>query len=128
MKKLHPTPEINPETEIFWQAANEERLLLKRCVETGKAFHPPRTFSPFSGLAKTEWIEASGNGTVYSFSVTMRNNIPHCIAYIELDEGPIILSILIECDFEQISIGQKVCVAFASCVNGQKVPVFTSVI
>ena len=118
-------PEVNPETAPFWDAANDDKLMLKRCLDTGKAFYPPRTLSPFTGSAQTEWLEASGTGTVYSFSVSKRTEVPQCIAYIELTEGPIILSALTECDFDTVQIGQSVRVAFTPGPNGQKVPLFT---
>jgi len=86
------SPEPNVETAAYWEAANEGRLILKRCVKTGKAFHPPRSHSPFTGLADTDWIDASGTGTLYSFSVLRRKDSEHCIAYVELTEGPIIMS------------------------------------
>ncbi len=121
------SPEPNAETAPFWAAANENRLLLKRCLGTGKPFHPPRTISPFTGLAQTEWMEASGRGTVYSFSVSARRGPPHCIAYVTLDEGPIILSALVDCDLDTVRIGQSVRVVFVESANGQRVPMFTPV-
>lgn len=122
--QLPPAPEPNPETVVFWEAANEGRLLLKRCLGSGKAFHPPRTISPFTGHAETEWIEAGGTGTVYSFSVTRRHGSTHCIAYVELAEGPIILSALTDCDFDEVRIGRPVRVVFVPSTSGQLIPMF----
>lgn len=122
---LPPAPQPNAETAAFWAAANEDRLLLKRCLHTAKAFHPPRTHSPFTGLTQTEWIEASGTGTVYSFSVSERQGSPHCIAYITLAEGPTVLSRVIDCDLSALRIGQAVRVVFVPSASGQKVPMFT---
>jgi len=45
------------EVQTFWDAAARGVLLLKRCIETGKCFHYPREFSPFTG-GPTEWVEA----------------------------------------------------------------------
>lgn len=122
---LPPAPEPNAETATFWDAANESRLLLKRCLGTGRAFHPPRTISPFTGLTQTEWIEASGAGTVYSFSVSTLQETQHCIAYVTLAEGPIVLSCVIGCDLSALRIGQPVHVVFVPSASGQKVPMFT---
>jgi uncharacterized OB-fold protein len=123
--QLPPSPEPNAETLPYWTAANEGRLLLKRCLGTGKTFYPPRTISPFTGLAETDWIEASGAGTVYSFSTLVRQSIPQCIAYIRLEEGPIILSNLIDCDPDSVYIGQPVRVTFVASASGQQIPMFT---
>jgi uncharacterized protein len=122
--QLPISPEPNAETLPYWAAANEDRLLLKRCLGTGKTFYPPRTISPFTGLAETDWIEASGAGTVYSFSTLVRQGAALCIAYITLEEGPIILSNLVDCDPDSVYIGQPVRVTFVVSVSGQKIPMF----
>ncbi len=118
-------PEPNADTAPYWEAANESRFILKRCLGTEKTFHPPRDHSPFTGLAETDWLEASGTGTLYSFSVSKRQGLDHCIAYVELTEGPIILSALTQCDFDSLEIGQPVHVVFVASENGQMVPMFT---
>lgn len=130
MSELHmaASPDVSPETADYWHAANDGHLLLRRCKGTGQAFHYPRTVSPFTGQPDTDWIEASGRGTVYSYSVSTRQGAPHCIAYITLEEGPTVLSNLVNCDFAQVRIGQPVQVLFASTPNGQRVPVFTTTV
>jgi len=124
-ERIPPSPDITSETAPYWQAANEGRLLLRRCKKTGKAYHYPREHSPFVGGLDTEWIPASGLGRIYSFSVQVRARPAYCIAYIELDEGPIMLSNLVQADFAALRIGQRVQVVFVASENGQKVPMFT---
>lgn len=123
---LPTSPERTAETAEFWDAANDRRLIVKRCPGTGQAFHPPRSISPFTGLAGTEWVEAKGTGTLYSFSVTRRHGTAHCLAYVQLAEGPIILSALVDCDFDKLAIGQAVCVTFKPSQDGQLVPMFVA--
>lgn len=118
------SPQIWPETAPYWDAANAGRLLLRRCLDTGRAYHYPRPHSPFTGSANTEWMEASGKGTVYSFSVLPRAQPPYCIAYVELAEGPIMLSNLLTDDFASLRIGQPVQVRFVASADGQLVPMF----
>ncbi|WP_217703169.1 Zn-ribbon domain-containing OB-fold protein [Celeribacter sp. HF31] len=120
-------PEPTAETAAYWDAADEGRLVLKRCLGTGKAFHPPRKISPFTGRDDTDWIEAEGTGEVYALSVSTRQGAEHCIAYIALTEGPIILSALTRCDLSAAKIGQRVRVVFEPCANGRRVPMFTTV-
>lgn len=123
-ERIPLSPQIWPETTPYWEAANEGRLLLRRCLDTGRAYHYPRLHSPFTGSSNTEWIAASGKGTVYSFSVLPRAQPPYCIAYVELDEGPIMLSNLLAQDFASLRIGQAVQVRFVASANGQMVPMF----
>lgn len=122
--RIPTSPQPWPETQTFWDAANEERLVIQRCLDTGKAFFYPRAYSPFSGRDHWEWFEACGKGTIYSFSVLPRTTPAYCIAYVELEEGPIMLTNLMADDFNQVDIGQSVRVAFIASENGQKVPVF----
>lgn len=122
--RIPPSPQIWPETAAYWDAANEGRLLLRRCLDTGRAYHYPRPHSPFTGSDHTEWMQASGKGTVYSLSVLPRAQPPYCIAYVELAEGPIMLSNLLADDLAGLRIGQPVQVRFVASANGQMVPMF----
>jgi len=81
------SPHITPESAPFWAAANQDQLLLRRCLDTGKAYYYPRDHSPFTGSTATDWIVASGGATLHSFSYSGRADDVHCIAYVTLDEG-----------------------------------------
>lgn len=120
-------PQITPESAPFWDAANQGKLLLRRCLDTGKPYYYPRDHSPFTGSTSTDWIVASGDATLYSFSYSRREDHVHCIAYVTLNEGPTILS-AIDCeDPQQLRIGQRLKVAFYTCETGQNVPIFLPV-
>lgn len=122
---MHLTsPHITLENAPFWEAANHDQLLLRRCLETGKPYFYPRDHSPFTGSNATDWIVASGDATLYSFSYSGQKDEAYCIAYVTLDEGPTLLSV-IQCDDPQrLLIGQRLKVSFVPTPNGQKVPAF----
>jgi hypothetical protein len=119
-----PVPEQNPETEEFWKATTEGRLLLLRCEECGVVIWYPRPLCPDCGGTSVAWIEGSGRGTVYSFSVVYRSAgsyqsaVPYVVAYVELTEGPRVLTNIVGCDPEQVYIGQPVRVVF--CDTGDR--------
>jgi len=126
-----PTPEASPETAEFWAATSEDRLLLRHCTDCDATFHPPRRICPECHGDATEWIEASGEGTIYTFSV-MRQNfgpfgeaVPYVLAYVELDEGPRILTNVVGVDVDEVEIGQRVTIAFDDTGEGPKLPRFT---
>ena len=121
------TADTNPETKPYWDAANEGKLLLTRCKDTGKVFSYPRGVSPFTLSTNVEWFEASGNGVIYSFSTMERANPPYTIAYVTLDEGTTIMTGITDTDSSKLQIGQKVKVVFKASETGQKVPFFTPV-
>ena len=43
------SPQPNPETQKFWDAAKDGKLLIMRCKDTGKPSYYPRARSPFTG-------------------------------------------------------------------------------
>ena len=103
-----PIPAITQETEVYWQAASEARLLLKRCTACGEAHHYPRSRCPFCFSPDTVWEQACGRGTVYSFSVMRRAQVPYAIAYVTLEEGPTLMTNIVDCALDDIAIGQQV--------------------
>lgn len=117
-------PVPNPETEPFWQAAAEGRFILRACAACGRAHWYPRAICPFCFSDRTEWRPASGRGTIYSFSVMRRAPVPFAIAYVALEEGPVMMTNLVECDLDALAIGQAVAVVFRPTEGGPQVPMF----
>jgi uncharacterized OB-fold protein len=122
-KLTAPVP--NPETEAFWKAAEQGRLLIGRCRDTGKAYFFPRALSPFTLSNNIECIEASGRGTIYSFSYMARAPEPFAIAYVELEEGPMVLTNIVDCDSDALRIGMSVRLVFKPSDGGPPAPMFT---
>jgi len=114
-----------PETTPYWEAAAQQKLLVKQCTACDEYHFYPRVLCPFCFSDKTEWREATGTGTIYSFSVTRRAEVPYAIAYVALVEGPIMLSNIVDCALDAIRIGQAVRVVFKASESGQLVPMFT---
>lgn len=127
-QRVPPAPVPDPSTRGFWQAAREGKLLIGRNTKTGKVHYPPRPVCPFDDEGEVEYVPASGEGTIYTFSI-MRAKIPYVIAYVELAEGPRIMTNIVGCDFGALRIGQKVRVTFVPSEgeDAQPVPMFTPV-
>ena len=120
-------PPVNPETQSFWDATAEDKLLIKKCTACGEVHFYPRTYCPFCFSDKTEWLEASGSGTLYTYSVMRRAPVPYAIAYVTLAEGPTIMTNIVDCDLNAIKIGQAVRLVFKPSEGGQQVPMFAPV-
>jgi uncharacterized OB-fold protein len=116
-----------PETEPYWEAARQGKLLLKRCGACGAYHFYPRAICPFCFSDRTEWREAAGTGTIYSFSVMRRAEVPYAIAYVTLAEGPTMMSNIVDSDLDTIRIGQHVRLVLKPAENAQPVPMFTVV-
>lgn len=125
-----PPPPVTVETQPFWDASAEGRLVLPRCQRCSTVIWYPRSFCPECHSDGVDWFEASGRGTVYSFSIVrkgdgpFREASPYVLAYVELEEGPRLLTNIVDCDPEAVAIDQAVEVVFADTGKGTAVPRF----
>jgi len=112
--KPRPAPTPEPEAAPFWSAALEGRLVVQRCSSCGHAqLYPCVRCVRCHG--EVEFVEASGKGTVYSFTVIRQNYtrpfrdwMPYVVALVDLAEGPRVMTNVVGCDPEEVSIGMAV--------------------
>ena len=97
-----PLPKPTPDTQPFWDAVKRHQLLLPKCKACGQLHYFPRPFCPYCFSWDLDWIQCSGNGKLYSYVINHRpapgfeEETPYVIAVVELDEGPRMLSNLID--------------------------------
>jgi uncharacterized OB-fold protein len=121
-------PVLNPGDEPYFAAAAEGKLLVKHCNACKQTHHYPRALCPFCWSTDVGWTNTTGTGTLYTFSVTRRGTrTPYCIAYVTLDEGPTILTNIVDTDLDGVRIGQRVKVVFKQSDGGFLIPMFTPV-
>ena len=118
-----PAPLVNAENKPYFDAAAQGRLMVKRCTACAEFHFYPRTLCPFC-FGATEWHEAAGTGTIYSFTV-MRAGGTFAAAYVTLQEGVTLLSNIVDCDLAALRIGQEVRVVFRPTEDDVMVPMFT---
>ncbi|MDE0815938.1 MAG: Zn-ribbon domain-containing OB-fold protein [Alphaproteobacteria bacterium] len=115
-----PTP-MTPEAKPYWDGLKDEKLMLPKCGDCKKAFFYPRIACPHCHSRNIGWEQASGKGVLYSFEIAYRSlnpafkiEPPYVLAMIELEEGPRIMSNLIniEADPAVVKIGAPVEVVF----------------
>src|ERR1700729_3981409 len=116
-RKLAP-PVITVEGKTFFDAARQGRFLIPVCTACDRAHWYPRIICPFCASDKVEWREASGRGTIYTFSVMRRVKEPYIIAHVTLAEGPTMLTNIVDCDADKGRIGQPVILVFQDTGNG----------
>jgi uncharacterized OB-fold protein len=125
-----PAPPVNAETKPYWDATVQGKLLLPRCTVCRIVIWYPRLFCPECGSRNVEWMEASGRGSIYSFTVNRRGTgdyqgiSAYVLAYVELDEGPRVLTNIVDCDPESVAVGQAVEVVFHDTGHGTALPRF----
>jgi uncharacterized protein len=127
-----PTP-MTPEAKPYWDGLKDEKLMLPKCGDCNKSFFYPRVACPHCHSRNIGWEQASGKGVLYSFEIAYRSlnpafkiEPPYVLAMIELEEGPRIMSNLIniEADPAVVKIGTPVEVVFEKQNDDVTIPLF----
>jgi uncharacterized protein len=125
-----PAPPVTPETREFWAATAAGRLLLKRCLDCASVIWYPRVICPDCSSLRTEWFAASGSGRIYSYTVNYRgegayqDSAPFVLAYVELEEGPRIMTNITGAEATALAVGLPVEVVFSDTGAGSALPRF----
>jgi uncharacterized OB-fold protein len=128
--KARPAPRPDEESAPYWSATLEKQLLVQRCETCGHHQLYARPHCLVCRSAVT-WVEASGRGTVYSYTVirqnpsrSFRHLIPFVVALVDLEEGPRLMTNIVGCEPEAVSIGAPVRVRFESVSDQAALPLF----
>lgn len=126
-----PIPTPSELAKPFWDGTKEGKLMLPRCQACNRVHWYPRFICPFCHSDEIDWIEASGEGTLYTFAVQYRAfgpwaaETPFVTAYVDLKEGDRMLTVLRGVDPEHpesIRIGSKVKVEFEPASDDVHIP------
>ncbi len=116
----HPRPWASWETRGYWQGCGRSELVLQRCRDCNTVQHRPRAVCVSCLSGEIEHFVASGRGSVYTFTVTHQNQAPgfreacpYVLAYVELEEGPRMMTNIVGCEPEEVRIAMPVVVDFA---------------
>ncbi|MCQ4080691.1 Zn-ribbon domain-containing OB-fold protein [Streptomyces sp. RB6PN25] len=124
-------PDIDAFTRPYWDAAADGRLLIRRCGACGAAHHYPREFCPRCWSEDVAWEEASGRAALYTWSVVHlndlaphRDRVPYVAAVVDLDEGPRMMTEIVDCAGSDLRVGMPLRVLFRAEAGAPAVPVF----
>mgnify|MGYP000867393104 CR=1 FL=1 len=102
---VKPLPTPDADSQAYWDALKEGRLLLQHCRACGHKQVYQQAICRQCGAEELVPEQASGRGTVHSFSVVHRapgpafkQDTPYAVLLVELEEGPRIISSLIDAD------------------------------
>jgi uncharacterized protein len=128
--KPRPAPILDDEWRPYWAATVEGRLVVQRCQSCGHHQLYARAHCLVCRSA-VSWVNASGKGTVYSFTVirqnpsrSFRHLLPFVVALVDLDEGPRLMTNIVGCDPADVNIGASVQVRFEPVSDVASLPVF----
>ncbi|RAV03964.1 Zn-ribbon domain-containing OB-fold protein [Mycolicibacter senuensis] len=121
---------VNKDTEPFWAAAKQRRLVAPQCGDCGTFRLPPTPFCPQCRSKVVNWIDLSGKATVYSFAVVHgfpgMPDLTLVAAVVDLPDAPgaRLVSNVVDIAPEEVSIGMRLRVDFASISDGWMLPIF----
>lgn len=131
---VKPTPVVNSWTKPFWEAARQEKFIIQQCADCQKYVFYPRICCPHCFSDHLDWVEPSGKGTIYSFSVVTNNapsafaqDMPYVVAIVRLDEGVQMLTNIVQCDLDKIHCDMRVEVVFEKLNDEFNLPKFRPV-
>jgi uncharacterized OB-fold protein len=124
-----PTPD--PSTQHFWDGTKEGKLRIRRCGDCGRAHFYPRPFCPYCWSENVSWEDASGQATLYTYSIVYVNDlppfnerVPYVAAVVDLDEGPRMMTNVVDCALEELRVGMALDVIFRQETDDITLPVF----
>ncbi|MFS0773030.1 Zn-ribbon domain-containing OB-fold protein [Sphingomonas sp. 1P08PE] len=119
----HASPVRDADNAPFFDAALEGRLLIKKCDVCEEAFFQPRDLCPFC-LSESSWIEASGSGSIYSYTAVTARDGNYVLALVTLTEGPTIMTNIVTDNPGVIAVDMPVKVQFVDTAGDEKMFVF----
>lgn len=129
--KLLPSP--TPDSQPYWDGLNEGRLRLQRCADCGKVRHYPRPVCDACFSMNAGWVDASGQGTVHSWTIThyafhpgYKGDLPYVLLTVDLAEGVRMNAQARGIDPATLRVGMPVKVAFEHAKEGLTLPVFVA--
>jgi uncharacterized OB-fold protein len=112
--------------QLYQDALNQGRFLIQQCKDCGKHVFYPRVLCNHCGSVDLKWVEPTGRAVVYSTSVVRQKpekGGDYNVALIELEEGPRMLSRVVDLDPDKVKIGMVVS-AHIGLIDGQHAVVF----
>lgn len=126
-----PLPQPYQDTAPYWAAAKAHQFVIQKCRDCSEHQFYPRGVCSHCLSSALEWETASGQGTVYSFTVNHRaphpgfaGMTPFVTAIVALAEGPRMMTNIVECDPESVTIGMAVEVTFNDVSEDVTLPMF----
>lgn len=126
---LRPRPVVNRDNAGFWDGVAAGRLLIQRCMACGTLRHPWLPGCNACGGLDWDTVEASGEGTVYSYVVMHHPPFPafdppYAVGLIELAEGVRMVSNVVGVPYDKVRVGMPVRLEFRSYDDELVLPVF----
>ena len=89
-----PAPAITPESQPYWDALREHRLVFQACGDCGRLRHYPRPLCDACYSTRVAWRQSRGRGRVHSwtiahhpFHLAFKSLVPYPLVIVDMEEG-----------------------------------------
>ncbi len=124
-------PQISSSDQPFWDAARKHELLAYRCLNCG-TYYSQVTMCNACSAPHMQWVKVSGKGQVFTFCVfhqlyhpAWKGDAPYNVAWVKLDEGPLLMTNIVDCANKDIHVGMPVEVVFDDVTEEVTLPKFS---
>lgn len=114
-----PKPDLEGPSAPFWAGVASGRLMLQRCSGCDELRYPVNAICPRCLESEHEWDEVSGEGEVFStivfhqvYSEAFRGEVPYNVSVVQLDDGPRMMSNVVDVAPDEVAVGDRVTVVF----------------
>ena len=129
-----PLPVITEENRPFWEGCQRGVLLLQYCEACQRYQFYPRLYCMQCGSTAVRWVETSGRGVIYSYTIIHQNkapefvnDTPYNVAIVQLNEGPRLMSNIVDIDSADLRVNLPVAVVFDAVTETISLPRFRPV-
>ncbi len=126
-----PLPMPGEFDKPYWEAVKKHELRMQKCLDCGEIWFPPNFACPRCLSTNYGWVKLSGKGKVWSWAVfhqlyirSFADDIPYNVIAVKLDEGPMMMSNMVECKNEDIKCDMPVEVVFDDITEEMALPKF----
>ncbi|MQA80495.1 MAG: hypothetical protein GEV10_18785 [Streptosporangiales bacterium] len=124
-------PEVTASNRPFFEGAREGELRVQRCSACGHHHFPPTSRCAACLSVKVEWTAVSGRGSLWSWVVmhrayftALKGSLPYEVGFVRLDEGPMMMTRLVEIRGRDLACDMPVEVVFERVTADLTLPMF----
>jgi uncharacterized protein len=129
-KPQRALPERTPENKRLWDSCVEHAMELQQCDACQRFWYYPSPICPHCSSLEFTWRPIAGSGAVHTFTWVYRpapgfeDMVPYAYALVELDEGPIVATNIVNSDEASLQIGMPVQIHYLDVNPEVTLPLF----
>ena len=126
-----PLPSLEGTSGEFYGFCKNRELRFQGCTGCGKWRHVPRDMCAECGSWDWEWAKSNGRGKLFTWTVVtlamypaFAEEVPYAVALIEMEEGPRIVSRIVDVAPEDLYMDMPLEVIFEAVTDEVTLPKF----